>query len=369
MNSLFWLAVEYATRHASIDMFPLDLNGMDQDLDFPGHAQADSRNSMVLDLTIDDLLLDRPSETPPAAVPLPADNSSNADGLFDESTIASPASSTQPTATATPLALPPKVIDAPKAPPPRLSGKFVTAWSLLEVTPADEQAPFSPVIKQTNGIPEYIYTSKEEVQVPDGCPFMIGDGMFMPPANMTDYRIARRTATEMKEIISFITVYRRLGLSRATGATLMIASLNDGRIKHRTNKSTLNVTYLLQSIDAKDEKERRGVLKKCISEMRHFFEKVYHRHKQTTIRFASGVADSPSPKTSTPLPTPPSVLWKPQKVAAPSPPQPMAVLPSRASNASKRVRIQLNYRLFFLENRRLFYRVAPTGRWCAYSTS
>jgi hypothetical protein len=329
MNSLFRLAVEYTTRHASIDMFPLDLNDMDQDLDSPGIAQPAPLTAQPL--TQAAALPDRPSETPPAAVPPQADESSDVDGLFDESTIDSTANSGKPTATGTPLALPPKVSEAPTAPPPRLSGEFVTALSLLEATPADRQAPSSPVIKQTNGIPEYIYTSEEEVQVPDGCPFMIGDGMFMPPANMTDYRIARRTATEMKEIISFITAYRRLGLSRATGATLMIASLNDGRIKHRTNKSTLNVAYLLQSIDSKDEKERRGVLKKCISEIRNFFEKVYRRHKQTTIRFAAGVADSPAPKTSTPSPAPPSVLRRSNSVAAPSPPQPVATPPSRTT--------------------------------------
>jgi hypothetical protein len=328
MNALFRLAADYATRHASVEMFPLDLDDMTQDLDPPGTAPTD-RRSAVLDLTNDDpprhLETATNTATPQTAHPTDSppkeDDSSDCDGLFDESTIASLASGAKLPTANLPFALPPKISN-----PTGLPGDFVTALSLLESTPADAPTPSSPQIKQTNGIPEYIYTSEEEVQVPDGCPFLIGDGMFVPPANMTDYRIARRTATELKEIVSFITVYRRLGLSRATGATLMIASLNDGRIKHRTNKSTLNVAYLLQSIDAKDEKERRGVLKKCISEIRNFFEKVYRRHKQTTIRFASGAADSPAPKKhpSNSQP-PPSVLRKPPVVAAPSPPNSTAV--------------------------------------------
>jgi hypothetical protein len=68
--------------------------------------------------------------------------------------------------------------------------------------------------------------------------------MFVAPASLTDYRIAHRTSTEMKDLICFITVCCRLGLNRATSATLMNASLNDGCIKHRTEKATLNVSYL-----------------------------------------------------------------------------------------------------------------------------
>jgi hypothetical protein len=162
---------------------------------------------------------------------------------------------------------------------------------------------------------------------------MIGDSMFVAPASLTDYRIACCTSTEMKDLICFITVCCRLGLNCATSATLMNASLNDGRIKHRTEKTTLNVSYLLKSIDAWDDKERRAVLKKFISEVQSFFEKVYPRHKQTTIRFADPitVADAPNPKPTTPPPTPPSALRHSTTVAATPPQNSVASLPRPAS--------------------------------------
>jgi hypothetical protein len=228
------------------------------------------------------------------------------DGLFDSS-----ASGSAPNAITTdgnlqiaaapPCTLPPKVAEStfehpsqqPAKPASQLPGDFVLALSLLLTTPINQNEPVlrSPEIKQIFGIPEYIYTSEEEQQVPDGCPFMIGNSMFVAPASLTDYRIACCTSTEMKDLICFITVCCHFGLNRATSATLMTASLINSCIQHRTEKATLNVSDLLKSIDAWDEKERQGVLKKCISEVRSFFKKVYCRHKQTTIRFADPIAE------------------------------------------------------------------------------
>jgi hypothetical protein len=127
-----------------------------------------------------DLLLRRTADT------------STFDGLFDSS-----ASGSAPTAITNdgdlkiaampPCALPPKVVDyqfepptqQPAKPAPQLPGDFVSAISLLPTTPVNQEEPVlrSPDIKQTFGIPEYIYTSEEEQQVLDGCPFMISDSV------------------------------------------------------------------------------------------------------------------------------------------------------------------------------------------------
>jgi hypothetical protein len=384
MNTLFRTALAYVVKHSTVMVYPVDFTDIEHELELE-RANSKRAANEVIDLAAADTQPDSDSETPSTTAAAPAGtatarpsrtsapvtptDASTFDGLFDEEESSKSTSATSNNnATPPPPVLPPKV-DPPSERPSsasqaakqtsqllyaaasRLGNGFVTAASLLPpgppvASPASldhrsdlEQATFG--IKPTVGIPEYIYTSDQEQKIPDGCPFMIGDCLFAPPDCLTDYRIARRTATEMKEIISFVTAHRRIGLTRATSTTLKIASLNDGRIKNRTNQSTLNVHYLLKSVDAKDEKERRGVLKKCISEMRNFFEKVYRRHKlskQTTISFANPVTTTtPSPNPPTAMPTPPpSALKKPPPASLP--PVPAAAPNTAAANNTGRKR-------------------------------
>jgi hypothetical protein len=361
MNTLFRFAMEYVVPHASILVNPMDLSDLDHNLGFSGSSTCNPNDREVLDLTANPPQCsegEQQSNVPPPATKAPTGPSLKKDlsvadafsfdGLFDSS-----ASGSAPTAitndgdlkiaASPPCTLPPKVVEPPfehpsqqpTKPASQLPGDFVSALSLLPTTPVNQDEPVlrSPDIKQTFGIPEYIYTSEEEQQVPEGCPFMIGDSMFVAPASLTDYCIACRTSTEMKDLICFITVCRHLGLNCATSATLMNASLNDSRIKHCTEKATLNVSYLLKSINARDEKERQGVLKKCISEIQSFFERVYRRHKQTTIRFADpiAVADAPNPKPTTSPPTPSSAQHHSTTVAATPPQTSVGSLPRPAS--------------------------------------
>ena len=129
--------------------------------------------------------------------------------------------------------------------------------------------------------------------------------MFDPPTPFSDYQIARRLASDLKEIVAFITATRRLTLQRAIAATLLTASLLDGRIRQTTTKATLDVSILLKGMDAQDEKTRQGILKRCTSQIRGFFEKIYRKHK-TGICFKSPVAEvaetlhePPQPSTAT----------------------------------------------------------------------
>jgi hypothetical protein len=182
MNTLFWFAMEYVVRHASILVFPMDLSDLDHKLGFLGSATRNPTDREVFDLTDNPLQrseAEQQSNVPPPAAKAPTRHSLEKDlsvadaltfnGLFDSS-----ASGSAPTAITTdgnlkiaaapPCTLPPKVAESPCECPSQqpaklasqLPGYFISALSLLPTTPVkrDEPVSHSPEIKQTFGIPK-----------------------------------------------------------------------------------------------------------------------------------------------------------------------------------------------------------------------